>query len=505
MNWCKIIDESWAREDLIPPYHIYLKMAYHLSQEARTGLREFRIRRRVRQQLFDFQSAAVKIAAHHLNKRGGVLIGDVVGLGKTLMATAVARIFEEDHDLETLIICPKNLVTMWQDYRDHTGCTPRCSDEPGHPGIAQPRRYPPGPDRREPQPPQPRRTTLPGHPGIHPRRTTANASCSRPPPTTRPTSTWPTSSGCSFPRTRTSASAPRPCSGDRRRRSSSAATSAPSGPSPPSRRANYADDWRELMRLYLVRRTRGFIQDNYAKTEDATRRKYLTFEDGRRSYFPDPPPRTVKFKIDDGTPPTSTPGSTRPSRRRHQHLNLPRYGWATTSTRLPSPPPPAAEAKVSQISRGPASGSRVSAGQISSSASKAAARRSSNRSSGTSSATASTCTPSRTACPPYRHAGRRTARRRASDDEDDDGSLPRTRTTMPTEIRSPRSRLDTEADFRRRAGEIYATYAGPNKKQFKWLRPGLFVDRARRTSGRQPDPARRLGHAATGTRPRMRS
>ncbi len=59
----------------------------------------------------------VKIAAHHLNKRGGVLIGDVVGLGKTLMATALARIFEDDHGVETLIICPKNLVPMWEDYR----------------------------------------------------------------------------------------------------------------------------------------------------------------------------------------------------------------------------------------------------------------------------------------------------------------------------------------------------------------------------------------------------
>ena len=66
--------------------------------------------------LFDFQAAAVKIAAHHLNKRNGVLIGDVVGLGKTLMATAVARIFEDDYGLETLIICPKNLVPMWEDY-----------------------------------------------------------------------------------------------------------------------------------------------------------------------------------------------------------------------------------------------------------------------------------------------------------------------------------------------------------------------------------------------------
>jgi SNF2 family DNA or RNA helicase len=46
------------------------------------------------------------------------MIGDVVGLGKTLMATAVARIFEDDHGLETLIICPKNLVRMWEDYRE---------------------------------------------------------------------------------------------------------------------------------------------------------------------------------------------------------------------------------------------------------------------------------------------------------------------------------------------------------------------------------------------------
>ena len=125
-RWCidiskelvEIIETSWAREVLIPPYQIYLKMAYHLSQEARAGLAEFRIPRDFGNKLLEFQTAAVKIAAHHLNKRGGVIIGDVVGLGKTLMATALARIFEDDQDLETLIICPKNLVAMWKDYRE---------------------------------------------------------------------------------------------------------------------------------------------------------------------------------------------------------------------------------------------------------------------------------------------------------------------------------------------------------------------------------------------------
>ena len=110
-----IINDSWARPEPIPPYRIYVKMDYHLSQEARAGLAEFRIPSDFGNTLFEFQKAAVRSAAHHLNKRGGVVIGDVVGLGKTLMATALARIFEDEHGVETLIICPRNLVRMWED------------------------------------------------------------------------------------------------------------------------------------------------------------------------------------------------------------------------------------------------------------------------------------------------------------------------------------------------------------------------------------------------------
>jgi SNF2 family DNA or RNA helicase len=123
-RWCidisqelvSLIDESWAREKTVPPYHIYLKIAYHLSQEARAGLLEYQIPRNFKSKLFDFQEAAVLIAARHVNRRGGVLVGDVVGLGKTMIASALAKILEEDFFLETLIICPKNLVTMWEDY-----------------------------------------------------------------------------------------------------------------------------------------------------------------------------------------------------------------------------------------------------------------------------------------------------------------------------------------------------------------------------------------------------
>src|SRR5579872_4787519 len=70
-KWCldisaaltEVIEQSWAREQLIPPYHIYVKMAFHLSQEARAGLTQFSIPAVFGNELFDYQSAAVKIAA----------------------------------------------------------------------------------------------------------------------------------------------------------------------------------------------------------------------------------------------------------------------------------------------------------------------------------------------------------------------------------------------------------------------------------------------------------
>ena len=47
-RWCidiskelaDIIDTSWAADRLVSPYHIYLKIAYHLSREARAGMTE---------------------------------------------------------------------------------------------------------------------------------------------------------------------------------------------------------------------------------------------------------------------------------------------------------------------------------------------------------------------------------------------------------------------------------------------------------------------------------
>ena len=298
----QIIEDSWARESLIPPYHVYLKMAYHLSREARSGLAEFRIPKVFGDRLFDFQAAAVKIAAHHLNKRNGVLIGDVVGLGKTLMATALARIFEDDYGLETLIICPKNLVPMWEDYAHQYQLRARVMSLSTVIGeLPALRRY--------------RLVIIDESHNLRNRGgrryraiqeyVRANESkCILLSATPYNKTYLDLSSqlGIFIEEDRDLGVRPERLLRElgevefNRRHQASPRTLAAFDFSP------YADDWRDLMRLFLVRRTRSFIQNNYAETDPETGRKYLTYGDGARSYFPNRVPRTVRFAIDDADP-----------------------------------------------------------------------------------------------------------------------------------------------------------------------------------------------------------
>lgn len=111
-----ILDESWVSEDQPRPYLVYLKLAYELSSDAREGLRDYDIPASLRDTLLAHQADAVRVAARIVERRGGVMVGDVVGLGKTLTATAIARVMQEQHGTETLVICPKNLVKMWEDH-----------------------------------------------------------------------------------------------------------------------------------------------------------------------------------------------------------------------------------------------------------------------------------------------------------------------------------------------------------------------------------------------------
>lgn len=342
-----IINNSWARPEPIPPYHIYVKTAYHLSQEARAGLTEFRIPSDFGNKLFEFQKAAVKIAAHHLNKRGGVVIGDVVGLGKTLMATALARIFEDDHGVETLIICPKNLVRMWEDYRQQYRLRAKVLS------ITQAQR----------ELPDLRRFRLVLIDESHNLRNREGRRY-------RAIAEYIASndsrvillSATPYNKTYLDLSnqlrlfideqkdigiRPEKLLRELGETEFIRRHQCPVRSLAAFEKSEYTDDWRDLMRLYLVRRTRSFIQENYAKLDPERNRKYLEFADGTRSYFPTRVPKTVKFKI------SEKDANDQYARlfaddvvKAVNDLTLPRYGLGNYQKPSPHKPPTPDEAKV---------------------------------------------------------------------------------------------------------------------------------------------------------------
>ncbi len=495
-----IIEESWAREKPIPPYHIYLKMAYHLSQDARAGLTEFRIPHDFQAMLFEYQTAAVKIAAHHLNKHGGVLIGDVVGLGKTLMATALARIFEEDHGLSTLIICPKNLVKMWQHhvdtYRLHAkvlSISKAIRELPNVPARFRLVLIDESHNLRNREGKTYR--------AIHEYVQTSASRCILLTATPYNKTYLDLSSQLRLFVADDKDIGVRPEKylkdiGEtefiRRHQCSVRSLAA-------FEKSEYAEDWQELMRLYLVRRTRSFIQDNYAEVECSgcnsgikptetkcshcgtaklsVGRKFLTFQDGSRSYFPTRLPQTVRFKINDNDPDDQYARLySDEAVRIINNLELPRYGLGNYLSPSPHEPPTQNEARQIQgLSR---AGKRLmgfcrtnlfkrleSSGQAF------------IQSVG-------------------RHILRNYIYLHAIVND-----LPIPIGTQDAELLDPRyydddslvndlfgeeeaengteagvGHLHSEADYQARAAEVYQLYAGPYKTRFKWLRPSLFIE-----------------------------
>lgn len=111
-----LLDESWARREPRRPYEVFLKVCYDLSRDVREGLAEYSVPQEIRDQLLEYQATAVRTLARRIMTRRGTMLGDVVGLGKTLTAIAVALMLRDEHGYMPLVICPKNLVSMWEEH-----------------------------------------------------------------------------------------------------------------------------------------------------------------------------------------------------------------------------------------------------------------------------------------------------------------------------------------------------------------------------------------------------
>ena len=262
--------------------------------------------------LFDFQQTAVKIAARHLNsdKRGGAMIGDVVGLGKTITACAIAKIYEMTFASSTLIICPANLQDMWDKYRRRYDLKADIMSMAKPIDVDNARYY---------------RLiivdeshNLRNENGVRYRnikalieRQDSKVLLLTATPYNKDFSDLANQLKLFISEDDDLGIRPeeyiRSLGGDRaflQKHSEVFIRSIKA-----FERSDKLDDWQELMKLFLVRRTRTFIKENYAKTDPENGRKYLEFRDGHKSYFPDRIPKAIKFDTKEGDRGTSTVAS----------------------------------------------------------------------------------------------------------------------------------------------------------------------------------------------------
>ncbi|WP_457550406.1 DEAD/DEAH box helicase family protein, partial [Archaeoglobus sp.] len=116
----KVISKSWANPEFLPlPYHVFIRGLYELYRD----IIELEVKglyiTTLFEKLYDFQIDAARRAIHIAMKYGGVLISDVVGLGKTYIACATAhdlslRNLYEGKPHQVAVIAPKHLVHYWE-------------------------------------------------------------------------------------------------------------------------------------------------------------------------------------------------------------------------------------------------------------------------------------------------------------------------------------------------------------------------------------------------------
>jgi len=111
----KFKDELWM--NVVPtPYLMYVRLLDEIfGAEYEIDVTNASQATRGQYLNLSYQMDAVKMAIERLKNYDGTIIADVVGLGKSIVATTIAV---NCPDLKTIIIAPPHLVPMWEDYAE---------------------------------------------------------------------------------------------------------------------------------------------------------------------------------------------------------------------------------------------------------------------------------------------------------------------------------------------------------------------------------------------------
>ncbi|WP_051290636.1 helicase-related protein [Dysgonomonas capnocytophagoides] len=108
-----VIKHIWY-EKLPSPYLLYLRVLYEYFKIDTS--RRIRTPHDINKKFFNlkYQEDAIRMAISIIEKHNGVIVSDVVGLGKSIIGSTVAN----NLNLRTIIISPPHLKQQWEDYID---------------------------------------------------------------------------------------------------------------------------------------------------------------------------------------------------------------------------------------------------------------------------------------------------------------------------------------------------------------------------------------------------
>ncbi len=227
-----------------------------------------------------------------------MIIGDVVGLGKTLVGSAIAKTLQERDSHETLIICPRNLAPMWESYRLQYSINAKVHTlTMAHRELPDLQRF--------------RTVLIDESHNLRNRETAAYKAVRN--YIEKNESKVILLTATPYNKTLLDLSSQlrlfvppdkqlpvRPESFIRRYDLATLASQTQADPHTilAFEKSDLAEDWRILMDQFLIRRTRHWIKKHYAKTDPENQRPYLLFSNGRRSYFPQRTPKNARFVVD---------------------------------------------------------------------------------------------------------------------------------------------------------------------------------------------------------------
>ena len=112
----KVLKKTWVNKNPTP-YNLFIKVLDEYFHQKATN-EVFMPSKLTDGKLLDvkYQEDAIVKGLNILKKHQGVIIADVVGLGKSIIASAIAK----NLNLNTIVICPPHLQDQWKEYKTAT-------------------------------------------------------------------------------------------------------------------------------------------------------------------------------------------------------------------------------------------------------------------------------------------------------------------------------------------------------------------------------------------------